>query len=85
MMFIVPPMAVAVVYYGRYVRNLSKKTQSALGEVTKVAEERLGNIRTVFAFAREGDESKRYSNRVNEVFSLAKKEVSYFYIIQLER
>ncbi|KAI9599308.1 P-loop containing nucleoside triphosphate hydrolase protein [Syncephalis fuscata] len=74
MMFIVPPMAIFAVYYGRYVRSLSKKTQSALSEVTKVAEERLGNIRTVFAFAREGDESKRYSSRVEEVFALARKE-----------
>ncbi|RKP26234.1 P-loop containing nucleoside triphosphate hydrolase protein [Syncephalis pseudoplumigaleata] len=74
MVFIVPPMAVAAVFYGRYVRSLSKQTQTALGEVTKVAEERLGNVRTVFAFARESDESKRYSARVNDVFALARKE-----------
>jgi ABC-type multidrug transport system fused ATPase/permease subunit len=76
MMFVVPPMAIFAVYYGRYVRSLSRKTQSALGEVTDVAEERLSNIRTVFAFAREHDESQRYASRVDKVFQLARKEVS---------
>ncbi|RKP05217.1 ABC transporter type 1, transmembrane domain-containing protein, partial [Thamnocephalis sphaerospora] len=76
MMFIVPPMAVFAVYYGRYVRSLSKQTQAALGSVTEVAEERLSNVRTVFAFAREHDESQRYANRVSEVFALARKEAS---------
>src|SRR4051812_11788537 len=53
MMLIVPPIAIVGVFYGRYVRDLSKKTQTALGEITKVAEERIGNIRTVQAFARK--------------------------------
>ncbi|KAF9974547.1 ATP-binding cassette permease mdl1 [Actinomortierella ambigua] len=74
MMCIVPPVAIGAVYYGRYVKNLSKQTQEALGEITKVAEERIGNIRTVRAFAKEDDELKRYSFRVEDVFALAKKE-----------
>ncbi|KAG0229847.1 ATP-binding cassette permease mdl1 [Actinomortierella wolfii] len=74
MMAIVPPVAIGAVYYGRYVKNLSKQTQEALGEITKVAEERIGNIRTVRAFAKEDDELQRYSLRVQDVFALAKKE-----------
>src|SRR4051812_15280996 len=34
------PIAILDVFYGRYVRDLSKKTQTALDEITKVAEER---------------------------------------------
>ena len=68
---IVPPIAIVGVFYGRYVRDLSKKTQTALGEITKVAEERIGNIRTVQAFAKEDAEVKRYAMLVGSVFQLA--------------
>jgi ABC-type multidrug transport system fused ATPase/permease subunit len=71
MMLIVPPIAIVGVFYGRYVRDLSKKTQTALGEITKVAEERIGNIRTVQAFAKEDAEVKRYAMLVGSVFQLA--------------
>ncbi|RUS32575.1 LOW QUALITY PROTEIN: ATP-binding cassette sub-family B member 10, mitochondrial [Jimgerdemannia flammicorona] len=74
MMAIVPPVAFCAVFYGRYVRELSRKTQTALGEITKVAEERLTNIRTVQAFAKEDIELERYSLTVKDVFNLAKKE-----------
>lgn len=74
MMLIVPPVAAFAIVYGRYVKTLSRKTQTALGEITKVAEERLGNIRTVQAFAKEDVEEKRYALKVMDMFELAKKE-----------
>jgi putative ABC transport system ATP-binding protein len=74
MMCIVPPIALGAIFYGRYVRKLSKQTQEALGDLTKVSEERLGNVRTAQAFAGEQMEVRRYSLRVREIFNLAKKE-----------
>ena len=74
MMLIVPPIALGAVFYGRYVRKLSRKTQQALGDLTKVSEERLGNVRTAQAFASEQMEVRRYSERVREIFNLSKKE-----------
>lgn len=74
MMLIVPPIALGAVFYGRYVRKLSRKTQQALGDLTKVSEERLGNVRTAQAFASEQMEVRRYSDRVREIFNLSKKE-----------
>jgi len=74
MMSIVPPVAVAAVLYGRVVRDLSKRTQDALGESTKVAEEKLGNIRTVRAFAQEDRETKLYSDHVTDIYNLARRE-----------
>ncbi|KAG1294344.1 hypothetical protein G6F66_005299 [Rhizopus arrhizus] len=74
MMLIVPPVAAFAIVYGRYVKTLSRKTQTALGEITKVAEERLSNIRTVQAFAKEDIEEKRYALKVMDMFQLAKKE-----------
>ena len=43
-MLIVPPIAIVGVFYGRYVRDLSKKTQTALGEITKIARLRLADV-----------------------------------------
>ncbi|KAI8967937.1 P-loop containing nucleoside triphosphate hydrolase protein [Mycotypha africana] len=74
MMLIVPPVALFAIVYGRYVKTLSRKTQTALSEITKVAEERISSIRTVQAFAKEEAEQERYKLRVQDVFKLAKKE-----------
>ncbi|KAF7731818.1 ATP-binding cassette sub- B member 10, mitochondrial [Apophysomyces ossiformis] len=74
MMLIVPPVALFAIIYGRYVKSLSRKTQTALSEITKVAEERLSAIRTVQAFAKEQTEAKRYWDKVMNVYALARKE-----------
>lgn len=58
-------------------RKLSKRTQRALGELTKVSEERLGNVRTAQAFNGEIQEVNRYNKRIRDLFELGKKEV-YF-------
>lgn len=74
MMLVVPLVSGFGILYGRYVKNLSKKTQTALSEITKLGEERISNIRTVQAFAKEKTESKRYFERVMGVYDLAKRE-----------
>ncbi|KAI8809035.1 P-loop containing nucleoside triphosphate hydrolase protein [Cladochytrium replicatum] len=74
MVFIVPPVAIAAIVYGRIVRDLARKTQDAVGEATKVAEEKLGNVRTVRAFSQEEAETKRYTERVQAIYDLARKE-----------
>lgn len=63
------------VLYGRYVRKLSKRTQRALGELTKVSEERLGNVRTAQSFNGEIQEVHRYNKKIRDLFELGKKEV----------
>ena len=35
---IVPPVAVAIVIYGRYLRKITKKTQDSLAQSTQVTE-----------------------------------------------
>jgi len=71
------------VLYGRYVRKLSKRTQRALGELTKVSEERLGNIRTAQAFNGEIQEVDRYNKKIRDLFELGKKEVLTLNLSQL--
>ncbi|NXF25670.1 ABCBA protein, partial [Rhodinocichla rosea] len=71
---VVPPLAVLAVIYGRYLRKLTKITQDSLAEATQLAEERIGNIRTVRAFGQEMAEMEKYTNKVDYVLQLAKKE-----------
>src|ERR1700738_2721118 len=85
MSIIVPPLGILGivlrfqltigVLYGRYVRRLSKRTQRALGELTKVSEERLGNVRTAQSFNGEIQEVHRYNMKIRDLFDLGKKEV----------
>ncbi|KAF4312235.1 putative ABC transporter protein [Botryosphaeria dothidea] len=69
-----PPVAVAAFLFGRYMRNISRKIQKNLGTLTKIAEERLGNVRTSQAFAGEIQEVGRYNRQVKRIFELGKRE-----------
>jgi len=69
-----PPVAIGAFFYGRAIRNLSRKIQKNLGTLTKIAEERLGNVRTSQAFTGEILEVSRYNHQVKKIFALGKKE-----------
>ncbi|KFY64358.1 hypothetical protein V497_01773 [Pseudogymnoascus sp. VKM F-4516 (FW-969)] len=69
-----PPVAIGAFFYGRMIRNLSRKIQRNLGTLTKIAEERLGNVRTSQAFAGEIQEVSRYNKQIKKIFALGKKE-----------
>lgn len=69
-----PPVAVGTFIFGRVMRNLSRKIQRNLGTLTKIAEERLGNVRTSQSFAGEILEVTRYNRQVKKIFALGKRE-----------
>jgi putative ABC transport system ATP-binding protein len=69
-----PPVAIGAFFYGRMIRNLSRRIQKNLGTLTKIAEERLGNVRTSQAFAAEIQEVGRYNHQVKKIFALGKRE-----------
>ncbi|KAI9754866.1 MAG: multidrug-resistance transporter mdr2, partial [Chaenotheca gracillima] len=69
-----PPVALGAYFYGRAIRNLSRKIQRNLGTLTKISEERLGNVRTSQAFAGEMLEVGRYNHQVKKIFALGRKE-----------
>jgi len=69
-----PPVAIGAFFYGRAIRNLSRKIQRNLGTLTKIAEERLGNVRTSQAFAGETQEVGRYNQQVKKIFTLGRRE-----------
>ncbi|KAJ2900693.1 ATP-binding cassette permease mdl1 [Coemansia aciculifera] len=74
MLGIVPPIAIWAVVYGKFIKRLSKQTQEAVGDLTKVSEERISNVRTVQAFSRQSQEVARYDVEVQRIFQLAKRE-----------
>lgn len=69
-----PPVAIGAFFYGRAIRNISRAIQKNLGTLTKIAEERLGNIKTSQAFVGEVQEVGRYNKQIREIFALGKKE-----------
>lgn len=67
---IVPVISVAVRKFGRYLRDLSHKTQAAAAVSSSIAEESFGAIRTVRSFAREAYAISCYSEKVDETLKL---------------
>jgi len=74
MLAVVPPVSLGAVYYGRYLKKLSNKTQEAIGDMTKIASESLSALRTVQAYNAAPMECKKFGERVNAVLQLARKE-----------
>nr|XP_029124183.1 ABC transporter B family member 25 isoform X1 [Elaeis guineensis] len=71
---IVPAISVAVRKFGRFLRELSHKTQAAAAVASSIAEESFGAIRTVRSFAQEDYEISRYSEKVDETLKLGLKQ-----------
>lgn len=69
-----PPVAVGAFFYGRVIRNISRSIQKNLGTLTKIAEERLGNIKTSQAFVGEVQEIGRYNKQIRKIFALGRRE-----------
>jgi len=66
------PLVIApVVLLGRRVRNLAKHSQDRLADAMARGDETIHAVRTVQAYAREGFERQRFSERINAVFSNA--------------
>lgn len=84
MMGVVPPAAIGAVFYGRYLRDLTNKTQEAVGQMMRTAEERLNSaaFRTVTAFNAQKIEERRFAEKVQSIAELETKETyasGFFY------
>ncbi|KAJ3756970.1 P-loop containing nucleoside triphosphate hydrolase protein [Lentinula raphanica] len=74
MLCVVPPVSFGVVFYGRYLKRLSNRTQEAMGEMSKHATESLSALRTVQAYNAQSQEQQKFHERVVHVLNLARKE-----------
>lgn len=60
MLLVIPPVAVGASYFGKRIRQYSRKAQDHLADASIVAEETISGMRTVRAFAQEEFERQRY-------------------------
>jgi ATP-binding cassette, subfamily B, bacterial len=67
----VPIIIVPVILLGKKVRKLAKQSQDRLADAMARGDETIHAVRTVQAYAREGFEQKRFSDRINDLFSNA--------------
>ncbi|MDP6779015.1 MAG: ABC transporter transmembrane domain-containing protein, partial [Candidatus Latescibacteria bacterium] len=67
----VPGVALGSRHLGLRIRDLSRRVQDRLADTTAVAEEVMGAVRVVKAFAREPYEVTRYNSAVEDLFATA--------------
>src|SRR5262245_61685249 len=75
LMLAVPPMAVVTWLLGGRVKTLSARTQQAYAEAGTVAEESLGGIRTVRAFAQEAAALASYRAKLAAAVEAARRRI----------
>ncbi|MCZ4409343.1 ABC transporter transmembrane domain-containing protein [Cryomorphaceae bacterium 1068] len=73
MLSVIPAVALIAVFFGRFIRKLSKQTQDASAQSNSILEEALQGIQNVKAFTNEAFEMRRYGVRVDEIRALAMK------------
>lgn len=73
MLVTLPVMILIAFFFGRFIRTLSKKTQSELAASQTVVDETLQAIQSVKSYANEEFESQRYLKLVSSVKSIAIK------------
>ncbi|KAK4801279.1 hypothetical protein SAY86_021766 [Trapa natans] len=71
---VVPAISVAVRKFGRFLKELSHKTQAAAAVAASIAEESFGAIRTVRSFSLEAYEISRYSEKIHVTLKLGLKQ-----------
>jgi len=73
MLLTVPVVVICAIFFGRYIRKLSKERQKKLAVSNSILGESLQAIQVVKAFANEVFETKRYGNSIGEVVTIAMK------------
>jgi ABC-type multidrug transport system fused ATPase/permease subunit len=67
MLAILPVIMILVVFFGRYIRSLSKQAQSQVADSNTIVEETLQGIQSVKAFSNEFFEMARYRKKTIEI------------------
>lgn len=72
-----PFLVISAVFFGRYIRRLSKRAQTELAQANIVVEETFQNVHTVKAFTNETLEIKRYKGSLDRVVALLLEAATY--------
>jgi len=73
MLLSLPVVIIGAVFFGRYVKKLSKKTQNEIAESSTILEETLTGIQAVKSFVNEWYEVDRFTIRAKEIKNVAMK------------
>ena len=68
MLAIVPPIVLTTIFFGRKIRRMARGVQDELAKVSGQAQETVGAIATVQAFAREPYEATRFRSGIESAF-----------------
>lgn len=71
MLATLPVVMLVAVFFGRFIRRLSKQVQDRIAESNVIVDETLQGIQSVKAFSNEGFETRRYGKSVLEARRLA--------------
>lgn len=71
MLAIVPVVAIVAVFFGRFIKKLSKETQNKIADTNVIVEETLTAIQSVKAFANEALETLRYGKATLQARDIA--------------
>lgn len=74
---VLPLLVVIAVFFGRYIRSLSRQAQDKLAESNIIVEETLQGIANVKAFVNEAYEAYRYDTTLREVVRIALKGANF--------
>jgi len=74
---ILPIMIVVALFFGRFIRKLSKQTQDQLADSNSIVQETLLGISNVKAFVNEYFEAQRYSRKLNTAVKLAVRGATF--------
>lgn len=72
-----PLLIVSAMFFGRFIRKLSKQAQDELANASVVVEETLQAINVVKAFTNERYESNRYANALRRMVNIALRSATY--------
>jgi len=71
LLVVLPALIVFAIFFGRFIRKISRQAQDKLAESNTIVEETLQGIANVKAFVNESFEAGRYSKNIKEVASIA--------------
>ncbi|MBE8168901.1 MAG: ATP-binding cassette domain-containing protein [Shewanella sp.] len=71
----VPFVLLPILYYGRRVRNLSRKTQDSMANVGSYAGEAIEHIKTVQSYTHESEERQAFADEVEKTFLIGRSRI----------
>ena len=71
----VPLVLIPILWYGRKVRSLSRKSQDTIADVGSYAGEIIQQIKTVQSYTQEANERAAFSTHVEDAFEIARKRI----------